>query len=88
MASDPEAGLDLTEELISWSKLRKSASGDDLTALQSSTTSSLSSGVISPETNEPNETSAILPKTQAALSQTASRPHAPTPLCMPERVLS
>jgi hypothetical protein len=77
MASDTQAGVDLMDEMLSWSKLRKSASGDDLTALQSSTTSCLSSGVISPETNEPNAT---LPKTQ-----TASRPHAPTPLHITER---
>jgi hypothetical protein len=80
MASDTQAGVDLMDEMLSWSKLRKSASGDDLTALQSSTTPGLSSGVISPETNEPNEPNAILPKTQ-----TASRPHAPTPLYITER---
>ena len=80
MASDTQAGVDLMDEMLSWSKLRKSASGDDLTAPQSSTTSCLSSGVISPETNEPNEPNAILLKTQ-----TASRPHAPTPLHITER---
>ena len=85
MASDPRQATDgdLTEELIDellhWSLLRKSASGDDLAALQSSTTSGVSSGVISP--NEPEMSamsamSAILLKGQTASSQ----PPAPTPL--------
>ena len=89
MASDPQqaTGRDLTEELIDellhWSLLRKSVSGDDLAALQSSTTSGVSSGVISP--NEPEMSamsamSAIMLKGQPASSQTASRPPAPTPL--------
>lgn len=84
--------VDLTEEILDemlhWSLLRKSASGDDLAALQSSTTSGVSSGALSP--NEPQMSamsamSAILLKGQPASSHTASRPHAPTPLTASEQ---
>ena len=59
--------------LVSWSLLRKSASGDDLTALQSSTTSTVSSAGISQ-----NDDLSTLSATSAPLSALGRRPH-PTP---------